>query len=144
MWTTCAAGHPHWGRYGAAGLLVVDAGRVLLQRRSARVHQGGTWSVPGGAREPWETAWEAALREAGEETGIRPDDVVQLAEHVAECFGWYYTTEVAGPVRSLSVVGNFESDGHRWVPLEEVPALPLHPAFARAWPALTQAAQLHP
>lgn len=136
MWTTCEAGHAHWGRYGAAGLLLVDSERVLLQHRSAHVHQGGTWSIPGGAREPWETAWEAALREAGEETGIHPRDVEQVGEHIAECHGWYYTTEIARPVRSLSVVGNLESTGHRWVLLDQVPTLPLHSAFAAEWPAL--------
>ena len=63
-WATCAHGHAHWGRRGAAGLLVADGGRVLLQLRARWAHPGGTWSIPGGARERGETALQAALREA--------------------------------------------------------------------------------
>jgi 8-oxo-dGTP diphosphatase len=53
MWTTCSCGQRHWGRYGAAGLLLTDPERtgVVLQKRSGRVHYGGTWSIPGGAIE---------------------------------------------------------------------------------------------
>ena len=53
MWTYCGCGERHWGRYGAAGLLLTDPGRtgVVLQKRSRMVHYGGTWSVPGGAIE---------------------------------------------------------------------------------------------
>ncbi len=32
--------------FGAAGLLLIDGDRVLLQRRSAHVQHPGTWSVP--------------------------------------------------------------------------------------------------
>ena len=66
---TCALGHDHYGPLGAAGLLLVCDGQVLLQERSARVHQGGTWSTPGGALEPGEGALAAAAREAHEEAG---------------------------------------------------------------------------
>ena len=56
MWTYCACGERHWGRYGAAGLLLTDPGRtgVVLQKRSRMVHHGGTWSVPEAVNEqPW-------------------------------------------------------------------------------------------
>src|ERR671917_601972 len=52
-WTTCALGHRHWGRAGAAGLLLhrdgEDGPEVLLQHRAWWSHHGGTWGTPGGA-----------------------------------------------------------------------------------------------
>ncbi|ATW46655.1 NUDIX domain-containing protein [Streptomyces peucetius] len=50
----------------AAACVVVDD-RVLLQRRS----DDGAWGFPGGAIELGESAEEAAVREAAEETGLQ-------------------------------------------------------------------------
>ena len=81
-WTTCAHGHAHWGPRGAAGLLLADRGTVLLQLRARWAHQGGTWSIPGGARERGESAVDAALREAREEMAIRGGEVEVRASYV--------------------------------------------------------------
>src|SRR4051794_41943626 len=86
-WARCTHGHAHWGRRGAAGLLLADAGTVLLQLRARWAHQGGTWSIPGGARERGESAVDAALREAREEMSIRGADVEVRASYVATCGG---------------------------------------------------------
>ncbi len=142
-WTECTLGHRHWGRYGAAGLLAVtqhpstEGGPyVLMQHRAAWSHGGDTWGVPGGARGSTETALAAAQRETVEETGIDVAQVDAVAEHVADHGSWSYTTIVATvPVR-LPVVPDRESIALRWVPVDDVPSLPLLPAFAAAWPAL--------
>jgi ADP-ribose pyrophosphatase YjhB (NUDIX family) len=42
---------------------------VLLQHRAPWSHQGGTWGLPGGARDSHETPEQAAVREIAEETG---------------------------------------------------------------------------
>ena len=132
-WALCTNGHHHWGPRGAAGLLVAEHGRVLLQLRAGWVHQGGTWSVPGGAREGRESALTAALREAEEELGIDPTAVDVRSRHVAECGGWTYETVLAVPARALETQDLPESDAHRWVPVDEVDDLPLHPSFRRSW-----------
>jgi dATP pyrophosphohydrolase len=44
---------------------------LLLRRTAGRVY-AGEWRVVGGKIEGGEAAWEAALRELGEETGRRP------------------------------------------------------------------------
>jgi len=127
----------HFGQYGAAGLLVVDQGNVLLQLRPEGVHEGGTWSIPGGARNDGESPEDAALREAHEEAGIDPDDIEMLAyyTHPCEC-GWDYVTCIATLTGTLELAGNWESQELRWVPLEEVETLPLHHGLQDAWPDL--------
>jgi 8-oxo-dGTP diphosphatase len=136
-WQQCAAGHAHWGRYGAAGLLVHARGRVLLQHRAPWSHQGDTWGVPGGARGSTETAEQAALREAHEETGLDPVLVRVTTSSVEDHGGWSYTTVLAAADDLLDVHSeDRESTAVRWVPVEEVEQLPLHPGFAAAWPGL--------
>lgn len=135
MWTTCRRGHAHWGRHGAAGLLLADRGQVLLQLRARWAHQGGTWSIPGGAIERGEDAVGAALREAGEELGLDPALVRVHGSRVARCGGWSYETVLGRPHADavVDLHDHAESDGHRWVPQAEVASLRLHPAFAAAW-----------
>jgi 8-oxo-dGTP diphosphatase len=127
----------HWGTHGAAGLLLVDQGTVLLQLRSQLVREPHTWSIPGGARLKDETAEDAALREVREETGIDPQAVKIGGTYSAACeCGWTYTTLIANLVGAVDLHGNWESQELRWVPLEDVDALDLHPGFKAAWPAL--------
>lgn len=136
-WCDCVLGHRHWGRFGAAGLLAVAPGPyVLLQHRAPWSHGGDTWGVPGGARTSTETAEQAARRETVEETGLDVSQLTVLASHVADHVTWSYTTFVATVPARLPVVPERESVDLRWVPVEGVTSLPLHAAFAEAWPAL--------
>jgi 8-oxo-dGTP diphosphatase len=138
-WCDCELGHRHWGRFGAAGLLVVAPGPyVLLQHRAPWSHGGDTWGVPGGARTSAETAEQAALRETVEETGLDVSRLTVLAEHVSDHRTWSYTTLVAAAPARLPVVAERESLELRWVGVDDVVRLPLHAAFAEAWPALRQ------
>ncbi len=141
-WVVCAAGHRHWGRFGAAGLLISDGSNVLLQHRAAWTHEGDTWAVPGGARDSHEDALAAALREAAEETSLDTAAVRPVSEFVDEHGGWSYTTIVArarltGDVQPV----NAESTAVRWWPIGSVSALVLHRGFAAAWPALRPLAE---
>lgn len=147
-WTQCAAGHRHWGRNGAAGLLLRDrdagdgAGkdRVVLQHRALWSHQGGTWGVPGGARDSDESVIAAALRETWEETGIDPAAVRPYGLLVDDHGGWAYSTVLGVPAAEVhpEPTGG-ESEDVRWVDVADVDALPLHPGFAAAWPTLRTA-----
>ena len=138
-WVECRQGHRHWGRYGAAGLLLRSNGVVLLQHRSEHVANGSTWSVPGGARDSHESAREAALRETHEETGIPASEVAVVTEHVDDHGGWSYTTVVANATRApedIPLTSNWEAVELRWVPRDRVRELLLHPGFDQAWPHL--------
>lgn len=136
-----------WGRHGAAGLLVRaplpnGAPAVLLQHRAPWSHQGGTWGLPGGARDSHETAEQAAVREAHEEAGLSAEEVVVRAAVVtARATGspWTYTTVVADAPRPLATVPNRESAELRWVLEEDVAELPLHPGFSASWKRLRTA-----
>jgi 8-oxo-dGTP pyrophosphatase MutT (NUDIX family) len=133
-WVICEAGHRHWGRYGAAGLMLVDGDRVILQHRAPWTHEGDSWGVPGGARDSDEDAVAAAVREAGEEAGLRPEDVDPLGLYIDDHGGWSYQTVVARPTRQLQpFAANAESVSVRWYPLSEVAGLTLHRGFAAAW-----------
>lgn len=140
-WVDCRCGHRHWGRNGAAGLLLLRPGasgpEVLLQLRSAWTHQGGTWGLPGGARDSHETTSEAARREAVEETGLDPRALMDLAQYRVDHGTWSYTYVVArAPAELAAWVANRESDAVEWMPLGEVTAHELHPALAAEWPRL--------
>ena len=138
-WARCSRGHRHWGRHGAAGLLlhaVDDEGvvRVLLQHRAAWTHHGDTWGLPGGARDSHEDGVEAALREAVEEAGLDPGAIRTRHLFVDDHGGWAYTTVYADVPRPLTTAANRESAALEWVPVDQVHALPLHPGFALTWP----------
>jgi 8-oxo-dGTP diphosphatase len=134
----CLGGHRHWGRFGAAGLLLADPERgVLLQRRAAWTHHGSTWALPGGARQSSETPWQAATREAEEEAAIPAAAVRPISSSTVDHGGWSYTTVLATPVGTVcEQVMNAESDELRWVPPAEVARFALHRDFAVAWPTL--------
>lgn len=159
-WAAGPAGAAMWGRNGAAGLLLlagqdneeISQWQVLMQHRAHWTNNGGTWALPGGARDSHETVAEAALREAAEETGIDETQVEILHSVVTagpfaedpqrpELAGqWTYTTVIARTIGGdpLSTVANEESLELRWVRLVEVEDLPLMSAFHSAWPGLCQ------
>ena len=137
-WVEGPDGQRFWGRFGAAGLVVWDpAAGILLQHRVAWSHFGGTWGVPGGARKAGETAEAAALREASEEANVPAELLRIIHTSVFDLGYWSYTTVVAQTLEPFdAVVGDHESHELRWVPLDAVEALPLHPGFEAAWPEL--------
>ncbi|PZU37660.1 MAG: NTP pyrophosphohydrolase [Microbacterium sp.] len=140
-WVIADSGERYWGRFGAAGLLAVDAERgILLQHRVSWSHFGGTWGLPGGARHEGESAFDGALREAGEEAGVPADAVASRFAHVLDLGIWTYTTLVADAVIGFEpVISDPESYALEWVALDEVGERPLHPGFAAAWPELRAA-----
>ncbi|GAA3944098.1 NUDIX domain-containing protein [Microbacterium soli] len=137
-WVISASGERYWGRYGAAGLLAVDAQRgVLLQHRVGWSHFGGTWGVPGGALHEGESALPGALRESHEEAGIPAGSVRARFTSVLDLDIWSYTTVIAEVTTPFEpVISDPESLALEWVPVGEVDQRPLHPGFAAAWPGL--------
>lgn len=136
-WVQCACGNKHWGLNGAAGILILRGTEILLQHRAPWVHNGDTWGIPGGARDSHESTIEGAFREAVEETGIDIDLLKPLHTFTDDHGSWKYETVIARASDGLVAHEvNDESHEVRWVEIETVSELPLHPSFANSWPEL--------
>ena len=143
MYVHCSCGRRHWGPQGAAGLLLTDPARtgVVLQHRSPRVHQGGTWGLMGGAVEAGESPAAAALREAREEAGVPARSVVVLGTVPGLTHPeWSYTYVLAETSRPADPVlpggRNWEADLTTWVDLGDVAGYALHPSLRGDWERL--------
>ena len=103
----------------AAGGVVVRDGRVLLVHRPRH----GDWSLPKGKLELGESWEEAAVREVGEEAGVRGTIVRELGSTHYDVRGepkevrWFVMETDDEPAAQNEV------DEVRWVPLGDAPAL---------------------
>jgi 8-oxo-dGTP diphosphatase len=144
-WALCDRGHQHWGIHGAAGLLAVHhtldgMPYVLMQKRSWWSHHGGTWGLPGGARDSHEDAITGALREALEEATLAGDLLRIHGVYVDDHGGWSFQTVIAHAEGLLDAEpANGESSAMRWIAIDEIPLKKLHPGFAETWPDVRQA-----
>jgi dATP pyrophosphohydrolase len=95
----------------------------LLQLRRAREdYMGHTWQTVRGRHEGNETAWQAALRELREETGLTPREFYKLSNMemfylVHDDTIWHAPSFVAVVSRDDVVKLNEEHDAFRWVPM---------------------------
>ena len=136
-WLQCSCGNKHWGLHGAAGLLLVRDGSLLLQHRAPWVHNGDTWGIPGGARDSHESPVQAALREAVEEIGIDPALVSPVGDFIDDHQSWSYHTIIAIAADNLVAHElNEESESVEWVAISELDSKNLHPSFAATLPKL--------
>lgn len=64
----------------AVFLLLIEDGKILLQRRFQTGHEDGNYGVPSGHMDGGETPREACARECAEEIGvtIRPEDLTAV------------------------------------------------------------------
>jgi 8-oxo-dGTP diphosphatase len=138
-WVECACGNKHWGLNGAAGILILRSNEILLQHRAPWVHNGDTWGIPGGARDSHESTIEGAFREAVEETGIDTTLLTPLHTFCDDHGSWTYETVIARAEEGLVAHEvNDESHEVRWVHIDEVAHMALHPSFAKSWPELKE------
>ncbi|AAZ54135.1 hypothetical protein JCM3263A_16330 [Thermobifida fusca] len=144
-WVILADGSRRWGLYGASGLLLYSVdesgtGHVLLQHRAPWTHQGGTWGLPGGARNSGESSVSAAIREFVEEVDGDLGTLSLLGIHRQDHQVWVFDTVLASvPERRPFTPGNPESESIRWIPVPDVPSMPLLPAFGKVWPEVAAA-----
>lgn len=118
-----------------SAVLVVEDGRVLLVRhqKNGRTY----WLLPGGGVEFGESAPDAARREVQEETGLQVEvgDLALVAETIAPDGSRhllhlvFHARKAGGTLR----VGDEDRLAEvRFVPLDELPTLALHPPLATA------------
>ena len=123
-------------------LLRQDVPCLLITRRAVGLrNHSGQWALPGGSREPRESAAEAALRELREETGVAAGagDVLGTLDDYATRSGFLITPVVVwgGPVGTL-VRQSSEVARIHVIPLadfDQLASAPAHPGVARAGPS---------
>ena len=110
----------------AVGVLLLDAGRVLLVQRG-RPPQVGKWTVPGGGVELGETLEAAALRELHEETGLscRLGPIVEVLDRVLRSDDdrieyHYVILDFLGSAPEGALRAASDSTDARWVPLDDL------------------------
>lgn len=112
------------------GLISDSAGRWLVNQRRPGTHMAGRWEFPGGKLAPGEARLAALRRELMEELGIE----VLTAEPLLELTHDYEDKRVRLDVwRVLAYRGEasgLEGQALRWVPVDELAALPLLEADA--------------
>jgi 8-oxo-dGTP diphosphatase len=121
----------------AVGGVAVMDGALLLVRRGSPP-EAGRWSLPGGHVEPGEGLASAVERELREETGLRVrcGSLLGWAERMGPDHHFVildFTVEV--PPDSAEPVAGGDAAAVAWVPLADVPGLPLvegMEAFLRA------------
>ncbi|MGN6627594.1 MAG: NUDIX hydrolase [Tepidisphaeraceae bacterium] len=106
---------------------------LLLGRRAEGRYLGGTWQLITGSIEPAETAWQAALREVREETGLALKSLYRLPQ-VAQ----FYRSDVdalcivpmfAGFVAAGAEATLDPEHTHlEWIALEQAPARLMWPS----------------
>jgi dATP pyrophosphohydrolase len=93
----------------------------LMALRAQGRYMGGTWQLISGGIEANETAWQAALRELHEETGLKADALYRLSTLTqfyrpdvdALCTAPMFCAIVA-PEATVTI--NAENTDHAWIP----------------------------
>jgi 8-oxo-dGTP diphosphatase len=94
------------------------------------VHNGDTWGIPGGARDSHESTIEGAYREAVEETGIDVKLLTPVHTFCDDHGNWRYETVLARATDDLVAHEvNDESHELRWIEIDQVESLTLHPSL---------------
>jgi ADP-ribose pyrophosphatase YjhB (NUDIX family) len=115
-------------RVGSALIVQDEDNRILLGKRN-KDPQRGRWVLPGGKIRPFESIAEAAARELEEETGLKVQVRGQFrvyevinppSEHRIVIYS--YARAAGGVIRAADDISEV-----RFVPLQELDALPLTP-----------------
>ena len=106
-----------------------DVPALLITRRAPTLrNHAGQWALPGGRRDPGESARDAALRELREETGVQvtPDAVLGVLDDYVTRSGYLMTPVVVwgGPVSPDMKGPESEVDQIHVIPLADFDVAP--------------------
>jgi len=113
--------------------VILDARRRVLLVRRAKAPAAGSWSLPGGRIEPGETPEEAVVREIREETGLptrvlAPLGIVEIGSEGMRYAIHEFLLAVVDP--NIPARAGDDASEIRWVPIEDLPQVPVTPAVA--------------
>jgi len=115
----------------SAGILFTDGKKILLLKRSTEGDHYGKWTIPGGKLEKGESLKEAALRESEEECGHSsgtPFGQYDYKDNKKLFRTYFYAiNKLFKPIISP------EHSEAKWVNLDDVDNLDLHPKFHDVW-----------
>lgn len=115
----------------SAGILFTDGKKILLLKRSTEGDHLGKWTIPGGKIEKGESLKDAARRESYEECGYNSGAIFGQYDHKdnKKLFRTYFyaINKLFEPIISS------EHSEARWVNLDDVDDLELHPKFHDVW-----------
>ena len=121
------------------GAALIEDGRVLLTRRSARMSMPGKWEFPGGKIEPGESAAAALARECREELGLELEIGARIGRGTAHHDGRRIVLRVYRARRLGGELALVEHEEHGWFGPDELAALdwpeadlPILPSLERA------------
>jgi mutator protein MutT len=110
-----------------AGVMLLCGNKTLIMRRAHYKHDkwSGCWNFPGGQGEMGESAYETALRETEEETGITPEQY-QVVDHVDDKI---YMMFVGVCKEELVPTLDHEHTEWEWIVISKIPRLKdeMHP-----------------
>ena len=118
------------------GAALVEAGRVLLTRRSPRMTMPGKWESPGGKVEEGEEPEAALSREIAEELGLEVEVGERLGRGTSLHDGRRIVLEVFLVRRTGGELRLVEHEEHGWFGPEAVAALDWPEADLPVLPAL--------
>ena len=121
-------GTKYKGKQGA-GIMFTDGERTLLLKRAEGTGNAGTWGLPGGKVEKGESMIAGAVRETIEETGVSdvPGDRLDAFESRDGTHRWTtYLYRIRSP---FEVTLSDEHSEYKWVDLDKLGDLELHPQF---------------
>lgn len=108
------------------GVVIWRGSRVLLIRR-AHPPRAGEWSLPGGHQELGETVFEAAVREAREETALHivPQGIITVVDSIARDDGGairhhFTLVEILADGPEGEAVAGDDAAAVRWTDLAEI------------------------
>jgi 8-oxo-dGTP diphosphatase len=103
--------------------------RYLVCQRPAEKRHGGLWEFPGGKLEAGESLLDAAQRELAEELGVTAVEVGEPLLEVADPGSHFVIAFVPSAIEGAPKC--LEHSALAWLPLEELPSLPLAPSDRR-------------
>ena len=120
--------------FSAGGVLVRSmAGREWLAAVRPGGKPEGVWALPKGLIDPGEGAWETALREVAEETGLEGEPVGKLGdvhyvytwdgERIFKIVSFFLVRYRRGRIGDIPPEHRHEVAEARWLPLEDAPRL---------------------